>query len=146
MAQDTHTNKDLALLLFSGEWAGGSNADELQSAVQRTFEKLNEHLAKRLGSGGYYALIKRAVTLAAADFPWLTSIQITKSGILEGFDPVFEVRTIPEIAEGCVAILASLIGLLETFIGRELCLRMLHTVWPNAIQPDTNVPQGESNG
>ncbi len=146
MDQDTQTQNALALRLFSGERAGGSSADELQSAVQRTFEKLNVHLARRLGSGGYHALLKRAVMLAARDFPWLSSVQVTEDGVLEGFGLVSHVQTISEMAEGCVAILASLIGLLDTFIGRKLCLRVLHTVWPDAVPMTTDGSQGENNG
>lgn len=146
MEQDTQTQNDLAHLLFSGEWAGGSRVDELQNAIQGTFEKLNAHLARRLGAGGYHALLKRAVTLAAADFSWLSSVHVTANGTLEGFGPLSEVQTVSEMAEGCAAILARLIGLLETFIGRALCLRVLHAVWPDAVLRDADGSQGESNG
>jgi hypothetical protein len=148
MEQDALAIKNLALLLLSDERANGSGggANELQGAVQRTFDKLNAHLARRLGSDGYHALLKRSVALAATEYPWLASVRVTGTGDLEGFEPLPGGQALSETAAGFATILASLIGLLETFIGRNLCLRMLLNVWPDAIQIETGGSLGDSNG
>jgi hypothetical protein len=146
MEQHTPTTNELALLLFTDERSGDADAEELPNAVQRTFEKLGLHLSQRLGSGGYHALLKRAVTLAAADFPWLAAVQVTEGGDLTGFGPASEAWGAAEAAEGGMAVLARLIGLLDAFIGRTLCLRVLHTVWPDSVGIGPEDSQEDGNG
>jgi hypothetical protein len=146
MEQDKLSNKVLALLLFAGERADDSGPDELQDAVQRTFEKLSVHLARRIGSAGYRALLKRAVAVAATDFPWLVLVSVSENGTLGGFGTEAKGRDTSETADACVAILASLIGLLETFIGRTLCFRVLHDVWPGELGIEARDSHGDNNG
>jgi len=124
MEPEIHSTIDLARLLLAGERDG---------AVPRTFEKLDTHLTRRLGAGGYHALLKRAVILAAVEFPWLASVHVTDKGELDGLGLLSQVQTADEAAEGAAAVLASLIGLLETFIGQTLCRRMLRAIWPETV-------------
>jgi hypothetical protein len=131
MEQETPSHKDLAFRLFQSETAGASSPSEVQEAARRTFGKLNKHLSSRLGSGGYQALLRRALMLSVADCAWLTSVRVGEDGGLEGTDQAFVDRSISELTDGYVAIMANLIGLLDTFIGRKLCLRVLHSVWPD---------------
>lgn len=49
-------------------------------------------------------------------------------------------------SDGCLAILARFLELLDTFIGRNLTLRVLYSAWPDAIQIDRAGRLGESNG
>lgn len=49
-------------------------------------------------------------------------------------------------SEGCVAILARLIELLDTLIGRNLTVRILHNAWPDAVQTGVPGRMGDSNG
>jgi hypothetical protein len=39
-------------------------------------EKLRPHLASLMGAGGFRALLARALTLAAAEIPWLRAVQV----------------------------------------------------------------------
>jgi len=130
MAQETLSTRELALCILSFELEDGKDLQTLQGAVERTFAKLGAHLTVRLGSAGCRTLVKRAVALAANDLPWLASIEVSESGTLEGFQGMTEAG---EVSDGVVAILARLVELLETFIGRTLTERMLHSTWPNAV-------------
>lgn len=135
--------KDLAILVLSHERTDISDIKEFQSVVQRIFERLNSHLSIRLGTGGYHALLYRAVTLAASGSPWLASVHVSQDGLVEGFQDMSQYDA---IYNGSVAILAHLIELLDTFIGRILTIRILHNIWPDVIQIDTVGSLGESNG
>ena len=144
MEQKTPTTKDLAALVLSTERADASDPDDLQSATQRIFETLSAHLSIRLGSRGYRALLKRAVTLAAADSPVaLASIHVSEPGTMEGFGSLIEASM---VTDACVAILARLIELLDTFIGRNLTVRVLNNMWPNILHVDAADRPGESIG
>ena len=143
MEQETPTTKDLAGLVFSSELTDSSDLNDLRSAAERIFDKLNIHLSVRFGSGGYHALLRRALTLAAADVPMLASVHISEDGRVEGFQDMPEPQS---ICDGSVAMLARLIELLDTFIGRNLTVRVLQNVWPNVERVDAAVRPGESIG
>ena len=88
MEQETPTPKDLAVLVLYYEKTKNCESDGLMDAIQRRFEKLNEHLSIRLGSGGYHALLRRAAALAIGDLPWLAPINVSNDGTLEGFQSI----------------------------------------------------------
>lgn len=107
------------------------------------FEKLDRHLSVRFGSGGYHTLLKRAISLAVTDDPALAAFQVSQSGAIVGYQDILA----PQAAcDGCIAILAHLIELLDTFIGRSLTARILRNSWPNAVPIEEVSQSGESNG
>ena len=145
MDQDTQAVMDVALFLISEEGKGAGSSDQLLSSVEPTFERLKIHLSRRLGKGGYLALLKRAVTLASVDYPWIECLTLSDDGTLRGIELAPNTLSVPETIAGSVAILASFIGLLDTFIGRDLCLRVLQSGWPGLINFNTDSTQGDSN-
>ncbi|MEO7714910.1 MAG: hypothetical protein ABIY70_01800 [Capsulimonas sp.] len=146
MEQETPSHKDLAVRLFQSEKADASSLADVRDAARRTFGKLNTHLSSRLGSDGYQALLKRALMLSVADCAWLASIRVAEDGALEETGQAFVDRSVNELTDGYVAVMANLIGLLDTFIGRKLSLRVLHSVWPDWAWNDVKGTQGDSNG
>lgn len=156
MGLETPTT-DLAGRILVTELGVDSELPEVKSAVEKTFKKLSVLLSARLGTAGYSALLKRALSLAARDFPWLTSIRVSENGDVDGLDGVGEPKS---MLAGSVAVFARLIELLDTFIGRMLTIRVLHGAWPDAVPIDTPGSnegssaqimdrvrgQGESNG
>jgi len=143
MEQETPTTKHFAGLVLENELADSSDPNDLQSAVERIFDKLNAHLSIRFGSGGYHALLRRALTLAADDVSVLASVHISEDGSVEGFQGMTDSQS---ISDGSVAMLARLIELLDTFIGRNLTVRVLQNVWPNVEQVNAAGRPGESIG
>jgi len=129
----------LARLLLADEAGGaGVSAD----AAERAFEKLRLHLSKVLGPEGFRVLVRRAVTLAQAEFPWLRIVEVRSDGSLTGLSAAAAAaRTDGSVAEadgGIVATLAHFLGLLEAFLGPDLTRRLVHSVWPeaDALSPD----------
>jgi len=143
MGLEMPTTRDLAALVFSTEHDRSSDLYGPKGAAERIFDKLRVHLSARLGAQGYRAILNRAVKLASTDFPWLISVRISDDGSFSEFDSV---NVSEAIFDGCVSVLAKLIELLETLIGRNLTVRMLHSAWPTVIRIDAADWPGENNG
>jgi hypothetical protein len=94
-------------------------------------ERLRISLAKFAGAEGFASLLRRALALAGEDVPSLRSVKIGADGRLEGFEQL-AADTAPGAlgGEAAVAITAHLLGLLVTFIGEPLTLRLLREAWP----------------
>ena len=71
--------------------------------------------------------------MAHADFPSLQTVKATADGRLEGFENLPADATVDR--EAATAITTNLLGLLVTFIGESLTLRMLREAWPDACRP-----------
>ncbi len=104
----------------------------LLEAAERVADTLRAHLSKRIGQEGFQTLLARALTLTVPQFPHLRAVRVEADGSLVGLRVAAgsEEETQEDAAEGAVAILAHLFGLLVTFIGEDLTARMLGTLWP----------------
>ena len=98
-------------------------------------ERLRPHLAALMGGVGFSAFLTRALTLSITAFPWLREITVNADGSFRGFNEL-EAQVKPgTLIEGCVAVFANLLGLLEALIGEDLTLRLVRDVWPE-LPPD----------
>ncbi len=87
-------------------------------------------LAKFMGAAGVGALLSRALALAGVEIPWLRQLRVHDDGTLEGVAEI-EAKLGPGvIAEGEIALVGHLLGLLVIFIGPSLTLGLLHDIWP----------------
>ena len=105
---------------------GNGDPNPSLSAEERVFEKLRLHLSRRVGGEGYRTLVSRALNLATAAHPALRAVLVREDARLEGLTPDARTDSPPEVA---VALMEELLGLLVTFIGDDLTLRMVRTVW-----------------
>lgn len=142
----TKSTRDLAILLLDYERGEGDGLTELTHAVESAFMKLCLHLSRRMGSAGYRALLTRSLALAAADAPWVAAIRAASDGTMEGFAEAAKPQSVSDAFEGAVVMTACFIGLLDTFVGRDLSMRLLGAVWPAAIQFDQDSAKDSSNG
>ena len=92
-------------------------------------EKLRPDLVTLVGRAGYHALISRALALAGAEAAWLRIVQVKTDGTLEGPENLMPGDP-KQVLEGCVVLVAQLLGLLVAFIGENLTLRLVREVWP----------------
>jgi len=134
MIQVAPAVQDLARKLLVQE------ADESQpsEAGIRAAEKLRLHLSKLVGVSGYHALIARALALAKAEAAWLGAVQLEADGSLDGFLEAAVKQDPQEAMKGEMALLAQVLGLLITFIGPALTLRLVRDIWPEAALNDIN--------
>jgi len=98
----------------------GAPGKQSQATVQVT-EKLRITLTRFAGRDGFYALLSRALALSKAQVPALQTVKIRAEGSLEGF---------LDNTDGGVVLIAHLLGLLATFIGESITLRLLREAWP----------------
>ena len=94
---------------------------------------LRPQLAALMGSGGFRALLSRALALAKAEVPWLDAIQVDENGVLEGLEMLHPQPGPAELLQGRVVLLAQLLGLLGAFIGPGLVLRLVGELWPQIL-------------
>lgn len=122
--------RKFARRLLSYELENGKSADAKDSAAFHVCEKLRGPLGKFLGLGGFRALLFRAQALASKEVPWLHAIEIKPDGSLEGLDELEGKFKASVVAEGEIILVAELLGLLITFIGAHLTLRLVQEIWP----------------
>jgi len=120
------------------ETAATKSAGAQKSAAFRVCEKLRQPLSRLAGVAGFRSLLSRALALTNDEARWMKAIQVKADGSLEGLEEAQAQLSETEIAEGEVVLIAQLIGLLVTFIGEELTLRLVQESWPDAPFDDMN--------
>jgi len=120
----------VARRLLAVEAASPSAAHPRAHEAVRVCEKLRASLTRFAGVEGFTALLRRALALARADVPSLQTVTLKPDGSLEGCEVLADDATNggPEAA---VAIIAHLLGLLVTFIGKPFTLRLVREAWPD---------------
>jgi len=69
--------------------------------------------------------------LARAENPSLQTVKLKSDGSLDNCEALAVAGATGE-PEGAVAIIAHLLGLLETFVGEPFTLRLVRQAWPDA--------------
>jgi hypothetical protein len=137
----------LARRVLRHEAGGRAEPAALAEAAERADARLRERLASLIGQTGYTTLVARAVRLAQAEVPALERVSVDAlatgaEGALHGVREFARASGDTGAAEaGLSAILAHVIGLLITFIGEDLALRLIRDAWPELLDG-----QGESEG
>jgi hypothetical protein len=98
-----------------------------------------------MGKVGFRELLSRALALANAEVPWLRAVHVKADGSFEGLDELGAQVDPDEIFEGRVVLLAQLLGLLVTFIGEDLTLRLVREVWPKLSLNNLDFGKGDKN-
>jgi hypothetical protein len=127
-------SRHLAQRLLTYEAVAGKNSEPAESAAFRVCTKLRRPLITLAGVAGFRSLLSRALTLARAEAPSLSAVQVAADGSLKGLDelePQIDIDKEQARDRGTILI-AQLIGLLLTFIGEGLTLRLVQDVWPEA--------------
>jgi len=135
MATPSPSMRALARRLLA---ASRSASDTQLQEAAVVIEKLRAALIRFAGTDGSSSLLRRALALASADVPALASAKVGKNGCLEGIDNISagtsaEARLVRD--EAAVAVAAHLLGLLETFVGEPLTMRLVREAWPD-LSPD----------
>ena len=125
-------SRHLAQRLLTYEGVAGQNSEPTQSAAFRVCERLRRPLTTLAGVAGFRSLLSRALTLARAEAPSLSVVQIAADGSLEGLDELASQTDKEQAKDEGVILIAQLLGLLLTFIGEGLTLRLVHDEWPEA--------------
>jgi hypothetical protein len=137
--------RDFAERLIAYETRGNKFSETKVPAAFLVCEKLRPHLARLMGKVGFRELLSRALALANAEVPWLRAVHVKADGSFEGLDELGAQVDPDEIFEGRVVLLAQLLGLLVTFIGEDLTLRLVREVWPKLSLNSLDFGKGDKN-
>ena len=132
--------QNLALWLLAQEVIADKPSEIKMYAAFRVCEKLRQPLSTLAGVTGYRSLISRALTLAKREAPLLgEEVQVKEDGSLERTGAIELQQCMDEAAKkGGTLLVAQLLGLLFTFIGQALTLRLVRDLWPDAPFEDMN--------
>ena len=125
-------SRNLAQRLLAYEAVGDENSAPSESAASRVCAKLRGPLITLAGVAGFRSLLSRALTLARAEVPSLSAVQVAADGSLEGLDELVSQTDKEQPRDGGAILIAQLVGLLLTFIGEGLTIRLVQDVWPEA--------------
>jgi hypothetical protein len=125
-------SRHLAQRLLTYEAVAGENSEPAESAAFRVCAKLRRPLTTLAGVAGFRSLLSRALTLARAEVPSLGAVQVAADGSLKGLDELEPQIGKEQARDGGAILIAQLIGLLLTFIGEGITLRLVQDVWPEA--------------
>lgn len=122
--------RNLAQRLLTLEASGSSLSSSHAHHAVRVCEKLRVSLTRVAGPDGFAALMRRALALAKAEVPLLHGVRLKADGSLEGLEEV-AADGVSDGAEAALAITTHLLGLLVTFIGEPIMLRLVREAWPD---------------
>jgi hypothetical protein len=97
----------------------------------RVCEKLRPHLATLMGTGGFRALLTRALVLTNGEVAGLRTVRVNEAGLLEQLEEFRAQNDAKKFFEGGVVLVAHLLALLVAFIGEDLTVRLVREVWPD---------------
>ena len=121
----------LAQRLLVAEAASQSSSHSQSHEVARVCEKLRISLTRFAGADGFIALMRRALALARAEVPSLHEVQVKADGCVEGFETL-GAKASQDGVNAAAAITAHLLGLLVTFVGEPITLKLVRDAWPEA--------------
>gem|GEM_PF-414365 len=129
METPSHLMRDLAVRLLALEAADRSDAGVPSHECIRLFAKLRVALIGFAGRDGFASLFRRALALGQADVPTLHILKVEMDGTMDGLE-LLAANGGDRGLELAVAITSHLLGLLNTFIGEPLTLRIVRDAWP----------------
>ena len=122
--------------LIADEMSQNASSKSKTTAAFVVIETLSPHFGALMGAAGFRALISRALALADAEVAWLRDLRVREDGSFEGLNELEAQANPEEIAASGVVLLARLLGLLVTFIGEDLTLRLLSNVNDLKLGPE----------
>lgn len=144
MSRVTPEMRNFAARLTAHETSKPKSSETETPAAFQTFERLRPHLAELVGTSGYRSLLSRALALSNDEVRWLRAVHVKADGSLEKMGDL-QARLDPkEFIEGAEVLLAQLLGLLATFIGEILTLRLVRDIWPEVPLKDSDFDEGGS--
>jgi hypothetical protein len=137
----------LARWLLTAEVGDAGRLPVDSAAALRVFHKLSQRMALLLSAVGSDALLRRAVHLSRAEFPFVGGIQTAPDAesLIPGLGQAATTVEPDQAHEGFVTVLGNLIALLDLLIGEHLAFRALQDVWP-ALPMFQPVQSGRTNG
>jgi hypothetical protein len=117
--------RDLAERLLAYENAAGKTSEPTEFAAFRVCETLRQPLCALAGVAGCRSLLSRALTLARAEAPMLSAVQVAADGSLRGLDALRPQVDADEAGEAGIIVITQLLGLLVRVVGEAMTLQLV---------------------
>jgi hypothetical protein len=117
--------RDLAQRLLAYENAGGKTSEPTEFAVFRVCETLRPPLCALAGVAGFCSLLSRALTLARAEAPSLSAVQVSADGSLQGLDELRSQVDADQAREAGIILITQLLGLLVRVVGEAMTVQLV---------------------
>jgi hypothetical protein len=117
--------RDLALQLLAYEGIAGNTSEPTEFAAFRVCETLRQPLCALAGIAGFRSLLSRALTLARAEAPSLSAVQVAADGSLQGLDELRPRVNADQAREAGIILITQLLGLLVRVIGEATTLQLV---------------------
>lgn len=131
------TTRELARRLLAASHTASDSSHAPVRGAMLVSDRLRVSLTRFAGADGFTSLLRRALVLASVEVPSLQNVKVGADGHLDGLEKIAahadngSGRAVGVQGEAAVAILAHLLGLLVTFIGEPLTLRLVREAWPD---------------
>ncbi|MBC8065607.1 MAG: hypothetical protein H7Y17_12305 [Chlorobia bacterium] len=122
MGEPSVAMKELAQRLVAGEERRDSKANPGKNAAVRVIEKLQVLLTRFSGSEGCSALLRRAVALSRIHTSSFEGPALSPDASISSFIEMSD--------EDILTLMAHLLELMNTFIGKALTLTLISEVYP----------------
>jgi len=117
--------RDLAQRLLAYENAAGKTSEPAEFAAFRVCAKLRQPLITLAGVAGFRSLLSRALTLARAEAPSLSALQVAADGSLQGLDELRPQVDADQAREAGIILITRLLGLLVRVVGEAMTLQLV---------------------
>jgi hypothetical protein len=150
--------RDLAQRLLAYEANAGESTEPIEPAILCVYERLRQSLSDFAGTAAFQSLAYRALAMARAEVPSLRAARVGADGALTGLghglgqgmsefgpqiDPEKDRAGEHQAADEGIVVIARLLGLLLTFLGEPITLRLLRNTWPGATFDDRSSEKGK---
>jgi hypothetical protein len=117
--------RDLAQRLLAYENGAGKTSEPTQFAAFRVCERLRQPLVTLTGVAGFRSLLSRALTMARAEAPGLSAVQIAADGSLLSLEELRPQVDADQAREAGVILITQLLGLLVRVVGEAVTLQLV---------------------
>ena len=117
--------RDLAQRLLAHEYAAGKTSEPTEFAAFAVCERLRQPLVTLAGVAGFRSLLSRALTLARAEAPSLSVIQVAADGSLKGLGELRPRVDADQAREAGIILITQLLGLLVRVVGEAMTLQLV---------------------
>jgi hypothetical protein len=117
--------RDLAQRLLAYENAAGKTSEPTEFAAFRAWERLRQPVITLAGVAGLRPLLSRALTLAKAEAPSLSAVQVSADGSLQGLDELRSQVDADQTREAGIILITELLGLLVRVVGEAMTFQLV---------------------
>jgi hypothetical protein len=117
--------RDLAQRLLAYQDAAGKTSEPTELAAFGVCERLRQPLITLAGLAGFRSLLSRALTLASAEAPSLSAVQIAADGSLQGLEDLRPQVDADQAREAGIILITQLLGLLVRVVGEAVTLQLV---------------------